>query len=150
MNRRYVDALLSLPESNVFLGGMFHWVGFKQVAIPIERNVRKSTSYTFLARVTLALRSIVSFSTAPLKIMFFLGMAISICSFSIAIFFAILKITEPGIQLGFTSLIISIWFLSGLIIACLGVIGIYLAYMYAETKRRPRVVIREIFRSDDR
>jgi putative glycosyltransferase len=149
MNRRYVDALLSLPENNVFLGGMFHWVGFKQVAIPIERNVRSSTSYSFMARVTLALRSIVSFSTTPLKAMFFLGTAISICSFLVAIVFAVLKLTEPDIQLGFTSLIISIWFLSGLIIACLGVIGIYLAYVYTETKRRPRVVVREIFRLGD-
>jgi 1,4-dihydroxy-2-naphthoate octaprenyltransferase len=62
-------------------------------------------------------------------------------------YFLVLKITDPTIQLGFTSLIISIWFLSGLIVACLGVIGIYLAYIYTETKRRPRVVVREIFRA---
>lgn len=148
MNRRYVDALVSLPESNVFLGGMFHWVGFKQIAIPIERRLRRSKStYSFSGRIALAVRSVVSFSTAPLKGMFLFGMAISTLSFLLAIYYVILKILDPAIQLGFTTLIISIWFLSGIIVACLGIIGIYMAYMYTETKRRPRVIVREIFRT---
>lgn len=148
MNRRYVDALVSLPESNVFLGGMFHWVGFRQIAIPIERRQRSSKStYTMVARIALAVRSIISFSTAPLKAMFLLGMGISALSMLLAIYYLALKILNPAIQLGFTSLIISIWFLSGIIIACLGVIGIYLAYMYTEAKRRPRVIVRDIFKA---
>jgi putative glycosyltransferase len=148
MNRNYVDALVSLPESNVFLGGMFHWVGFKQIAIPIERNLRRARStYSITARVALAVRSVISFSTAPLKAMFLLGMVISTFSVLLATYYFVLKVIDPTIQLGFTTLIISIWFLSGVIIACLGVIGIYLAYMYTETKRRPRVVIREIFKA---
>jgi putative glycosyltransferase len=151
MNRRYVDALLSLPEINVFLGGMFHWVGFKQIAIPIERRISRSRStYSTAARVALAVRSIVSFSTAPLKGMFLLGMTISIFSTLLAVYFIVLKISDPKIQLGFTSLIISIWFLSGMIVACLGVLGIYLAYIYTETKRRPRVIVREIFKVEKR
>jgi putative glycosyltransferase len=148
MNRRYVNALASLPESNVFLGGMFHWVGFKQIAIPVERRPRSTDStYSILARVTLAVRSVISFSTAPLKGMFLLGMIISTFSFLLAVYFVVLKIVNPAIQVGFTALIISIWFLSGIIIACLGVIGIYLAYMYTETKRRPRVVVRDVFKA---
>lgn len=148
MNRRYVEALVSLPESNVFLGGMFHWVGFKQIAISIERRQRSSKStYSVVGRIALAVRSIISFSTAPLKAMFLLGMAISTLSFLLAMYYLVLKVLNPTIQLGFTTLIISIWFLSGIIIACLGVIGIYLAYMYTETKRRPRVVVRDVFRA---
>lgn len=149
MSRRYVDALMSLPERNVFVGGMFHWVGFEQIAVPIERQLRRPVStYSVLSRISLAVRSIVSFSTAPLKAMFLLGAMISTFSFLLAIYYVVLKIIEPGIQLGFTTLVISIWFLSGVIIACLGVIGIYLAYMYTETKQRPRAVVREIFRSE--
>jgi putative glycosyltransferase len=148
MNRRYVDALVSLPESNVFLGGMFHWVGFKQIAVPIERSLQRSTStYSVSRRIALAVRSVVSFSTAPLKAMFLFGTVISTLSFLLAVYYVVLKILNPAIQLGFTTLIISIWFLSGIIVACLGVIGIYLAYMYRETKRRPRVIVREIFRA---
>lgn len=149
MNRRYVDALVSLPEANVFLGGMFHWVGFKQIAIQIERQSRRSKStYSIAARLSLAARSIVSFSTAPLKAMFLLGIVMSIVSSAVAVYFFVLRMLDPEIQLGFTSLIISIWFLSGAIIACLGVLGIYLAYVYTETKRRPRVIVKEIFKGN--
>jgi putative glycosyltransferase len=149
MKRRYVDALLSLQEANVFLGGMFHWVGFRQIAIPIERNLRRSQStYSIAGRVRLAVRSIAAFSTAPLKGMFLLGTIMSTLSFLLALYFVVLKVIDPKIQLGFTSLIISIWFLSGIIIACLGVLGIYLAYVYTETKRRPRVIVRDVFRGN--
>ena len=149
MKRRYVDALLSLREANVFLGGMFHWVGFKQLAVPIERNLRRAQStYSIAGRVRLAVRSIAAFSTAPLKGMFLLGTIMSTLAFLLALYFAVLKILDPKIQLGFTSLIISIWFLSGIIIACLGVLGIYLAYVYTETKRRPRVIVKDVFRGD--
>lgn len=151
MKRGYVDALLSLPETNVFLGGMFYWVGFRQIGIPITRTPRRSTStYSTVARVVLAVRSIVSFSTAPLKGMFMLGTTIAAFSGLLAIYFIALKIFDPNMQLGFTSLIISIWFLSGTIIACLGVLGIYMAYMYTEAKRRPRVIVKEVFRAGER
>jgi putative glycosyltransferase len=149
MNRRYVDALTSLPESNVFLGGMFYWVGFKQLGVPIERRImRAKSTYSVRARLSLAVRSMVSFSTAPLKLMFWSGMLISLFSSLLAMYYLVLKLLYPSIQLGFTTLIISIWFLSGVVIACLGVIGIYLAYMYTEIKRRPRTLVREIFRSE--
>jgi putative glycosyltransferase len=148
MSRRYVEALLSMPERNIFLGGMFHWVGFKQLAVPIERRVRQTAStYSAAARVALAIRSIISFSTVPLQFMFWVGIAISSLSVSIAFYYAVLKLLDPDIQLGFTTLIISIWFLSGAVIACLGVIGIYLAYMYTEIKQRPRTIIQQITRA---
>lgn len=148
MSHRYVEALLSMPERNIFLGGMFHWVGFKQLAVPIERTVRQTAStYSAAARLTLAIRSIISFSTVPLKLMFWAGITISSLSVSIAFYYALLKLLYPDIQLGFTTLIISIWFLSGAVIACLGVIGIYLAYMYTEMKQRPRTVIQQITRA---
>jgi putative glycosyltransferase len=151
MKRGYVSALLSLPETNAFLGGMFYWVGYKQIGITIKRTSRESaSSYSTLARVVLAVRSIVSFSTAPLKGMFLLGMTISLFSTLLAAYFVILRIIDPNIQLGFTSLIISIWFLSGVIIACLGVIGIYMAYIYTETKRRPRVIVKDVLRTEKR
>ena len=81
--------------------------------------------------------------------MFYLGALISTGSFLIAVFFLFNSLLNPDIApTGYTSLIISIWFLSGVIIACLGVVGIYMAYIYAETKRRPRVVIRNIHKTE--
>jgi len=102
---------------------MFHWIGFKQVAIPIERRLQRlASTYSFPRRIALAVRSVVSFSTAPLKAMFLFGTAISTFSFLLAVYYVVLKVLNPAIQLGFTTLIISIWFLSGIIVACLGVI----------------------------
>jgi putative glycosyltransferase len=148
MNRRYVDALLSLPERNVFLGGMFYWVGFKQIAVPVNRKTRSTAStYSIAARIGLAVRSVVSFSTVPLKAMLWAGAAISTLSLLLAMYYVVLKLLDPNIQLGFTTLIISIWLLSGIIIGCLGVIGVYLAYVYTEIKHRPRTVVREITRT---
>ena len=148
MNRRYVDALVSLPERNAFLGGMFHWVGFRQIAVPVTRKLRSDPStYSLAARVGLAVRSVVSFSAVPLKLMLWIGTTIASFSLLLAIYYVVLKLLEPNIQLGFTTLIISIWLLGGTIIACLGVIGVYLAYMYTELKQRPRTVIREVTRA---
>lgn len=145
MTRRYVDALCSLPESNVFLGGLYQWVGFLQIAITIDRKiVRERSTYNLWARAKLAVKSIVSFSTVPLKAMFWIGVSISTLSAIMAVYYLALRLMNPGIPLGFTTLIISLWFLSGLIIACLGVIGIYMAYMYLETKGRPRVIVSQV------
>ncbi len=145
MRRAYVDALLSLPEKNSFLGGLFHWVGFKQVGVPIQRSLanRKST-YSLRARISTAILAIVSFSTVPLKVMFWSGVFTATASFGMAVYFFISRINHPNTPLGFTAIIISIWFFSGLIIACLGIIGVYLGYMYVETKNRPRVIIKHV------
>lgn len=148
MSKVYVNALASLPETNVFLGGLFHWVGFRQLAVPIERSInRKTSTYSFRSRLGVAVRAIVSFSTWPLKLMFWFGAFVASLSCLTAIYFALTKLLYPEVPLGFTAIIISIWFFSGVIIACLGVIGLYIGYMYMETKSRPRVVIRGIHRS---
>lgn len=150
MKRAYVDVLCSLPERNIFLGGLFYWVGFTQIAVPVQRTIRREQStYSITSRLKLAVRSIVAFSTAPLKAMFWLGCSISITSILVALHYTITKLMDPDILLGFTTLIISVWFLGGLIIACLGVIGIYVAAMYMETKSRPRFIISEIYRARD-
>jgi len=152
MTAQYAASLRSLPETNVFLGGLFYWVGYRQIAIPIMREVlRKKSTYSVAARIELALRSIVSFSTTPLKAIFYLGTLISGASFLIAVFFLVKSfIYQDRIPMGYSSLIISIWFLGGIIIACLGVVGIYMAYIYNETKGRPRVVIRGVHRLKER
>jgi putative glycosyltransferase len=146
MSQRYVAALLSLPETNIFLGGLFHWVGYKQIGIPVARTLRRRVStYSFFDRTRMAVSSIVSFSTAPLRAMFYFGALVAGVSFLIALFFLVNQLLSPSaVPMGYTSLIISIWFLSGLIIACLGVVGIYVAYIYREVKGRPRVVVRDV------
>jgi len=146
MSQRYVAALRSLPEANIFLGGLFHWVGYKQIGVPVKRTIRRSAStYSFFDRARMAVRSIVSFSTAPLRAMFYFGALVAGASFLMALYFLVNSLIQPSaVPIGYTSLIISIWFLSGVIIACLGVVGIYMAYIYREAKGRPRVVVRDV------
>jgi putative glycosyltransferase len=149
MSREYVNALLSLPEKNIFLGGLFKWPGFRQRAVVIVRKItRRQSTYSLGKRLALAVRSIVAFSARPLHLIFWLGLAIAITSALVAISYLSAKIFDPAIVLsGFTTIIVSIWFLSGLIMASLGIIGIYVAYIYSEVKSRPRTVVRRVHES---
>ncbi len=145
MKRRYVQALLSMPDRNVFLGGMFAWPGFKQISVPIVRVERNETSYSLAKRLRLAFVAAVSFSSRPLLSVFFIGIFITVLSLFFAVFLVFRKILDPGSVLsGFTSLMISIWFLGGLIMGSIGVVGFYIAHIYDQARERPRFIIRDI------
>ncbi len=146
MRRGYLDALLSLQERNIFLGGLYLWPGFSQIAVNIDRTINRTTStYSIAGRVGLALRSLVAFSTRPLHIIFFVGFLMASLSIVVALgIFMLRLIWQREMLAGFASIIISIWFLGGLIIMFLGVIGLYVSQVYIETKGRPRAIIRRI------
>lgn len=146
MTRAYVAALLTLPERNLFLGGLFMWPGFRQIPVAIDRRInRKYSTYTLLKRVQLSIKSIVAFSSRPLFLISGLGIFIATTSGMIGLYFIILKLIYPGTILsGFTAIIVSIWFLGGLILGAVGLLGIYLAYVYIETKARPRTIVKQV------
>jgi putative glycosyltransferase len=144
MTREYVDALLSLEERNIFLGGLYSWPGFRQKSVLVERRLmRKVSTYSFRARLELFARSIVAFSAKPLYIIFVFGFVLTLVSILATLFVVLRKLFYPGSVLpGFTLLFASIWFLGGIIIMVLGVIGTYVAQIYKEVKRRPRYIRR--------
>ena len=146
MTRQYVEVLSSLPERSVSLNGLFSWPGFKQVPIRIDRQIKRETStYTRSKRVSLFAKSIVDFSAKPLVAIFYLGLIIAGFAFAAALYFAILKIMNPDAVLaGFTSIIVSIWLVGGIIIAVLGIVGIYMSQLYVEAKGRPRTIVRRV------
>lgn len=145
MRRKYVQALLSMPDRNVFLGGMFSWPGFKQISVPIVRLERPETSYSIGKRFQLAFVAAVSFSIRPLLYVFFLGISITLLSLFFAVILVVRKIFDPSSLLGgFTSLMISIWFLGGLIMGSIGVLGFYIAHIYDQARERPRFIIKDI------
>ena len=146
MTRQYADVLSALPERNVSVVGLFAWPGFKQVPVPIQRQIRREKStYTFPKRVSLFARSIIDFSAAPLVAVFYLGLIIAGVAFATALYFAITKIMYPEMILsGFTSIIVSIWLVGGIIIAVLGIVGIYVSQVYIEAKGRPRTIVRRV------
>ena len=146
MTRQYAEIMSGFPERNVSLNGLFAWPGFKQVAVRIERSIqRQKSTYTFRKRLALFSKSIVDFSAAPLVAIFYLGLSIAGIAFMTALYFVVNKIIDPeAVVSGFTSIIVSIWLVGGVIIAVLGVVGIYVSQLFVEAKARPRTIVRKI------
>jgi putative glycosyltransferase len=148
MSRRYVDALLTLPDRNLFLAGSYAWLGYRQVARPVEKGLRKGAStYTAGRLVALFIEAVTSFTSYPLRMIFMSGVWIATVSVLAGVALSVWKMLEPQtISLGWSSIIVSIWFLGGVTIAFIGVIGIYLSKIFNETKGRPLFVVREVVR----
>jgi len=145
IDRRVVNVLVQLPERTRFMKGLFAWVGFKQAAITFNRNPRHAghTKWNYWRLWNFALDAITSFSSLPLKIWSYLGLAISLFAFLFAIFLAALKIIR-GIDLpGYASLMVAVLFFGGVQLISLGIIGEYLARMYSEVKGRPLYLVRD-------
>lgn len=145
-SKSLVDGLLSMGDGVKFFPTMINWVGFKKTALRIEHGnrIEGKSSYTFLKLVNLALDNIVSFSDKPLWLVIKLGFVMSILSFSVGIYY-VFKFFYMGIPvIGYTSLIVSIWFLSGIMIFILGLLGVYVGKTFAQTKNRPTFIIEKI------
>jgi putative glycosyltransferase len=143
MRREYVDALLLHRERNMVIGGLWVITGFRQTGIAISKEHRHETSYSFLLRVAGLLNAITSFSTVPLNLMVAFGMIVSSVSFAFGIFVVLEKLVRNSAA-GWASLIVSIWFMGGIIVLCLGVIGIYISKIFIETKNRPYTIVRRV------
>lgn len=151
MSRRYVDSVLLYKESELFLAGIFCLAGFKQRALLVDKGIRGETTYSFSRRFGLLLTGITSFTSFPLKWIFLLGIFISFSSFlgGVFVFFRKLYYGEL-VDVGWTSLIISIWFLGGLIMISIGTVGLYLSKVFLEVKNRPGYVVRKIYGVKDK
>jgi putative glycosyltransferase len=145
MSRRFVHGLLQHRERELFLSGLCSVTGFRQVAVPVDKRSKGSTSYSFRRRMTLAVHAITSFSEKPLIAIFYAGLAISgmsgvmILRFLYGLYFHGISVT------GWASLIVSIWFLGGLVILFLGILGIYIARIFVEAKHRPYSIVRQVY-----
>lgn len=145
MSQSYVKALVEHKDKEIFLAGLWAITGFRQVPIFVKKHYKGKTSYNFLRKLSIVINSITSFSNKPLIFIFYLGSIISLLSLAAAIVLVIRKIFFNAILAGWASLIVSIWFLGGLTIFCLGIIGIYLAKVFSETKQRPYTIVRKIY-----
>lgn len=143
MSRQFVDALGTLPDRNLFLAGNYAWTGFKQVARRVEKSMRADrSSYTLSRLLGLFLDAITSFSSYPLRLIFLVGVAISLLSVAAGGLLVVWKLSAPAtISLGWSSIMVSLWLLSGIIIAFLGVIGIYVSRVFTEVKGRPLYIV---------
>jgi dolichol-phosphate mannosyltransferase len=146
MDRRVVDALLSMPERDRFVRGMVSWLGFSQVAVGYRRAPRAAgvTKFSLLKMIRFALDGIFSFSILPLRLATWTGFAAS----GLAVFGIIIVLLERlfgvvGLVRGWSSAMIAELFIGGVQLICLGIIGEYVGRIYGESKRRPLYIVQE-------
>lgn len=148
MRRRVVDGMLRLPERNRFVRGLRAWVGYTQVGVEYERHARHAGApkYTLKKLFALAYDGIFSFTGLPVRLMQVLGFAISGLSFLLAMaYFGIaLFAARPDWPAGWPTLIISIWFLGGVQLLFLGLVGEYVHRTFDETRKRPVALVRQM------
>lgn len=146
MSKRYVKALLLHTEEELFLAGVFEITGFNQQPMQVIKKNRSGSTYDFKNRLRLFIRGITSFSSFPLLLSFYTGATISLISFLFMIYMLLVRIIyNEGVIAGWTSLMVSIWFLGGAILLSCGMIGIYLSRIYYEVKRRPNHIVRKVY-----
>jgi glycosyltransferase involved in cell wall biosynthesis len=145
-NKKVIDAILDISDYIKFFPLFVKFVGFNTTAIEVEHAEREEggSTYTFSKLVSLAFNTIISFSNKPLKLFVKFGLTISGISFILGIYNLYLAMTSQIEVLGYSSIIVSIWFLSGVIITTIGVTGIYVGKIFDQTKNRPIFVIDEI------
>jgi dolichol-phosphate mannosyltransferase len=152
MSRRVVEALRRSPERHRFLRGMVSWVGFNQVAIQYDRDVRHAgtTKYPLPKMIRFAMDGITSFSDIPLRFASYFGFTVSAVAFIYALIvvaFKLFSLKPPGYTPGWASTIVAVLFLGGVQLMSLGILGEYLGRVYDEVKGRPLYLISDIERS---
>jgi putative glycosyltransferase len=145
MTRRYVDALLRYKEREMVISCLWVITGFKQTELLVKKHMSSSTNYSLSKKVTHAVNAITSFSAMPLKFIFYIGLLIFVVSLFFAGYLVFNKLFLSHSFDGWTSVMVSIWLLGGMVISFVGVIGIYLAKIFVETKQRPLAIVRSVY-----
>jgi glycosyltransferase involved in cell wall biosynthesis len=145
LDRKVVDALRALPERARFSKGLYAWVGFPSTGVTFDVAERQhgETKFRFGKLFSFAFDGLSSFSTVPLKIATWAGVAIAIIAAFTALYFLVRTLVFGTDLPGFPSLIVSIMFFSGIQLISLGLIGEYVGRIFAEVKRRPLYLIGE-------
>ncbi len=150
MSRRYVDALLQHSETAFVIAALWARTGFLQVPLPLPKGYRSTTSYGLLSRrVKMLVNCVTAFSEAPLFAVFYLGLVLLATSSLVAVILILRSLFFGKMLAGWPSLMVSIWFLGGLCLFCQGVLGIYLARVFQESKHRPLTLIRNIYVAEE-
>lgn len=144
MSRRTLAALMTYGERNLFLRGMVRTLGFPQAMVYYDRGERFAgeSKYPLRKMLAFAIDGITSFSVRPLRLISIVGLSFMLVALGVIVYGLAAWLCGRTIQ-GWTSLLVSLWFIGGAILVALGVIGEYVGKIYAEVKRRPRYFIEE-------
>jgi putative glycosyltransferase len=148
MTRRYLDALLTFEERELFLSGIMYVVGFAQIGVSVEKGTLAPTKYSFHGLSWIFLNAVTAFSTAPLTAIFVSGVGLSFLAVLFIIYLFIRYFWySVGVE-GWTSVMAAVAFFSGILLLFNGVVAIYIGKIFLEVKRRPLSIVRKIYRSD--
>ncbi len=145
MTRRYVNALLGFRERELVISCLWVIAGFKQCDMVVRKHMSSVTTYSLSRKIEHATNAITSFSEVPLRLIFYIGLIVFACSalYAAVLIFNKLFLLRP-ID-GWTSVMVSIWVLGGMVISFVGIIGIYLSKIFVETKQRPYTIVRNVY-----
>lgn len=146
LSRRAIESLREYKEVNLFLRGIVPLIGYKSSLVYYDRTERFAgeSKYSLAKMVALAVDAITSFSVVPLRVITFTGFFIFLASMAITMWVLWVRIFTPNALPGWASTVLPMYFLGGIQILCIGVIGEYLGKIYAEVKARPRFTIEKI------
>ncbi|TAM18973.1 MAG: glycosyltransferase [Rhodanobacter sp.] len=150
MDRAVIDTINSLPENRRFMKGLFAWAGFRTEELEYIRPTRAAgqTKFNAFRLLSLAIEGVTSFSTAPLRLVTYVGGSVAVAAMLYGSFIVIRTLVH-GVELpGYASLISLVAFLSGLQLLGLGIVGEYVGRTYIESKSRPPYIVRRVYRSD--
>ena len=144
MSRRTLAALMTYGERNLFLRGMVRTLGFPQAMVYYDRGERFAgeSKYPLRKMLAFAIDGITSFSVRPLRLISIVGLSFMLVALAVIVYGLVAWLCGRTIQ-GWTSLLVSLWFIGGALLVAVGVIGEYVGKIYAEVKRRPRYFIEE-------
>lgn len=142
LDRKVINTLLNMPEKNTFFRALSSWVGFKKTSVRYDVAKREGgeSKWSRMSLIKYALSNITSFTTRPMYIILYCGIAVLIMGIVLSIIALVQKFTGNSIG-GFTTVIILLCFTSSVIMLSIGVIGYYIAKIYEEVKGRPRYII---------
>jgi putative glycosyltransferase len=145
MSRRYIDALMLHQERELNIGGLWVITGFKQSQQIIQKHSTSPTTYSLSQKLSHLVNAVTSFSSKPLVYTFYSGLFISITAITYIAYLTIRYFIAAPPD-GYTSIIASVWFFSGLIIFFIGLQGIYIAKVFSEVKQRPYSIVRHVYK----
>lgn len=150
MSRRALQALMLFPEQNLFLRGMVKSLGFNQECVYYDRAERYAgeSKYPLRKMISFALDGITSFSVRPLRYIVILGLVFMLMAV-VAIVYGLLSFASGSALPGWTSLMVSLWFIGGAILTAVGIIGEYVGKIYSEVKHRPRYLVDRLIEPEE-
>ena len=144
MSNRAVKALMAYPERNLFLRGIVRQLGFQEGYVYYDRKAREAgdSKYPLRKMIAFSVDGITSFSVAPLRFITCMGIIMTFMAF-VFIVYALVRNFEGETIQGWTSLLVSLWFIGGIVTTSIGITGLYVGKIYIEVKHRPRYFIEQ-------